>query len=41
MGHVYVSQASDYELLADDGVPHYSEAASPETALPPKRLPTL
>ncbi len=38
MGHVYVSQASDYELFADDGVPHYSGAASPETALPPKRL---
>ncbi len=27
-GHVYVSQAADYELLLDDGVPHHPGSAS-------------
>lgn len=26
--HVYVSQASDYELLVDDGLPHHAGAAA-------------
>jgi hypothetical protein len=34
-GHVYVSQASDYELLVDDGLPHSAGAASADAASPP------
>lgn len=33
--HVYVSQAPDYELLIDDGLPHRAAAASGDAALPP------
>jgi len=35
VGHVYVSQASDYELLVDDGLPRSAGAASPDAATPP------
>ncbi|MBA2532149.1 MAG: GFA family protein [Nocardioidaceae bacterium] len=34
-GHVYVSQASDYEALVDDGLPHQAGAAETDAALPP------
>lgn len=34
-GHVYVSHASDYELLVDDGLPHRAEAAGPDAAASP------
>ncbi len=33
-GHVYVSQASDYELLVDDGLPHHAGPAASDAALP-------
>ncbi|MEJ7742051.1 MAG: GFA family protein [Nocardioidaceae bacterium] len=35
MGHVYVSQASDYELLVDDGLPHRDGAAATDAASSP------
>ncbi len=35
VGHVYSSQASDYELLIDEGLPVRSGAASTDAALPP------
>ncbi len=34
-GHFYVSQASDYELLVDDGLPHSPGAASSDAAAAP------
>ena len=33
-GHVYVSQASDYELLVDDGLPHHAGPAASDAVLP-------
>ncbi len=35
VAHVYVSHASDYELLVDDGLPHHPEAAPADAASPP------
>lgn len=35
VGHTYVSQASDYELLLDDGLPRRAGAASTDAAEPP------
>ncbi len=35
-GHVYVSQAADYELLVDDGLPHCAGPALTDAALPPR-----
>jgi len=34
-GHVYVSQAADYEVLVDDGLPHLAAGATSDAARPP------
>ncbi len=34
LGHVYVSQASDYESLVDDGLPHHAGPAPTGETLP-------
>ncbi len=36
IGHVYVSQAADYEHLVDDGLPHSTGAAETDAASPPR-----
>lgn len=35
LGHIYVAQAADYELLIDDGLPHHAGSAASDMALPP------
>jgi hypothetical protein len=34
-GHIYCAQASDYEVIADDGLPRHSGAAPPNEVVPP------